>query len=361
MDGGLDARFVCDRSFEAQSRDLMAHATYPVPVQVIAAGKIRRYHGISWWKQLMDVPTMLLNIRDLFFIAMGGLQSLWLLWRWRPDVVFLKGGFVCVPVGFAAKVLGVPIVMHDSDTHPGLANRIVSRWARSIATGSPLKYYTYPADKTVYVGVPISAEFTPFTAAEKEQVRRSLGFPEPTRPLIVATGGGLGAQRINDAVIASASDLIDNYGAAILHVSGQSNYDKVKQRAPVSPHYQLVPFVGQGMAEVLAAADIVITRAGATTMLELAAVQACAVIIPHPNLTGGHQMKNAAMYAETGAAEVIPEARLLDSLEELQLVVGRLLADEGQRRRMGQALGKFARPHAARDVASLIVKAGQHV
>jgi UDP-N-acetylglucosamine--N-acetylmuramyl-(pentapeptide) pyrophosphoryl-undecaprenol N-acetylglucosamine transferase len=106
-------------------------------IKTIFAGKLRRYHGDSWFKRLFDVRANLLNLRDLFLFGVGLLQSLWLVKKINPDVVFLKGGFVGVPVGLSAALWHKPFVTHDSDALPGLANRIVSRWAKYHATGMP--------------------------------------------------------------------------------------------------------------------------------------------------------------------------------------------------------------------------------
>lgn len=356
--GDVEAQFICDRSFERQARSLMEQASLPVGVHVIAAGKIRRYHGISWWRQLLDFQTVILNIRDVFLMALGTLQSLWLILRWRPDVVFTKGGFVCVPVGVAARVMGVPIVMHDSDTHPGLANRITARWATRIATGSPLRYYAYPKAKAAYVGIPIDRSFQPLGSEDMKAARTELELPDIARPLIVVTGGGLGARRLNDAFLAAGDRLCEELGVAVIHITGQNDYERAQHQAPESVHYRLLPFVAKDMARVLGAADIVVTRAGATTMLELAALRATVVIVPHPYLTGGHQLKNAAMFEEAGAAVVLQEKQL-ETPDMLFTAMKELVGDNDYRQRLGGRLHEFARPQAARDVATMIIEASR--
>ena len=107
--------------------------------------------------------------------------------------MFTKGGFVCLPVGMAARVLRIPLVIHDSDAHPGLTNRILAKWASAIATGAPLKHYPYPESISRYVGIPIATEFAPFTDQQRTEAKRTLGL-DPNRPLVVVTGGRVGCQ-----------------------------------------------------------------------------------------------------------------------------------------------------------------------
>ena len=203
-DESVEIRFWCDRKFAPQARSIMWHFDDSIPVETVFSGKLRRYNDLPLWRQLLrPVSIVLPNIRDAFLIGLGFLQSLIKLRSWRPDVVFTKGGFVCLPVGMAAKVLGIPLVIHDSDAHPGLTNRVLSRWATRIGTGAPLKFYPYPKTISRYVGIPVNEEFKPFTPADRQKLKQKLGF-DPKRPLVVVTGGGLGARRINDAVLALA-------------------------------------------------------------------------------------------------------------------------------------------------------------
>lgn len=354
LDPKSEALFVCDKKFVRQARSLMEPAG--VDVRTVASGKLRRYHGIAWWKQLLDIPTTFKNLRDGFLVAVGVVQSIWLLRKWKPDVVFAKGGFVSLPVGFAAHFLKIPLVIHDSDAHPGLTNRVLSRWADQIATGAPLENYSYPKDRTHYVGIPIDRDFRPFSAAEIKQARTSLGFPDIARPLVVVTGGGLGARRINDALVTIAPSLIDA-GLSILHISGEGEFKRVSKTAPESVHYRLVPFVSEDMAQTLGAADVVVTRAGATTLLELAALHQAVIIVPNAQLTGGHQVKNAAVYTGAGAAEVIDEMRFAANPDELKELIVAIAIDKERQKQLGDALAAFAKPEAALDVAQLVVSA----
>jgi UDP-N-acetylglucosamine--N-acetylmuramyl-(pentapeptide) pyrophosphoryl-undecaprenol N-acetylglucosamine transferase len=356
LDPQLEAHFICDKKFAAQATELMSRADLTVDVTTIYAGKLRRYHTVAAWRQLLDIPTTLRNIFDLGLIAIGTIQSVWHLLRIRPDVVFTKGGFVCVPVALAAKLIGAPIVLHDSDAHPGLANRIIARFASSIATGAPLEHYPgYPEAISHFVGTPVDRAYQPFDESAKKAGRTWLGFPDIDRPLVVITGGGLGARRINEAVVESAQRLVDA-GVSIYHITGHTDFAVCESRAPESVHYRLVPFVSERMVDALGSADVVVTRAGATTLLELAALQQAVIIVPNPLLTGGHQLKNAVLYEKADAAVIYPEEQLTDR-DKFAGTILDLLKDEKRRTELSKRIATFAKSDAALDVAQLIVDA----
>jgi UDP-N-acetylglucosamine--N-acetylmuramyl-(pentapeptide) pyrophosphoryl-undecaprenol N-acetylglucosamine transferase len=355
-DESVEIRFWCDRKFAPQARSIMHHFDDTVPVETIFSGKLRRYNDLPLWRQLLrPVSIVLPNIRDAFLIGLGFLQSLVKLRSWRPDVVFTKGGFVCLPVGMAAKVLKIPLVIHDSDAHPGLTNRVLAKWAAKIATGAPLKFYSYPSEIARYVGIPINEEFKPFTLEKRQKIKESLGF-DPKKPLVVVTGGGLGAQRINTAV-AKRLDALLGITSLVL-ISGTSQYDELRATTPENDRrFQLHDFISSGMAELLGAADIVVTRAGATTILELAALAKPTVLVPNGFLTGGHQLKNARVYAENGAVEVIDDHELNANPQLLVDMLTSLLVNPKRLIEMSKKFHAFARPDAAEEMADLIMSA----
>lgn len=166
----------------------MQRAAVPVRVQTINAGKLRRYKHLNFWQHFTVKGAVRKNIFDVFKTGAGFVQSIWILMRFRPDVVFAKGGYVCLPMGFAARLLRIPLVIHDSDTRPGLTNRLLARFAAAIGTGSPLENYTYDPVKSRYVGVPISAEFTPVSVDHQRTLKRALGCNSDA-PLVVVVGG----------------------------------------------------------------------------------------------------------------------------------------------------------------------------
>lgn len=299
---------------------------------------------------MLDIPTVAKNLRDIFYIVGGFMQSVWLLQRFKPDVVFAKGGYVCLPLGYAAKLLGVPLVIHDSDARPGLTNSLLGRFAAAIATGSPLENYNYPADRSVYTGVPIDPAFHPFTDAEQRTAKQALGIVDLDKPLIVVTGGGLGAQSINTGVVSIAQQLLDD-GYAIYHVTGKKHYDTVKAAAPDHALYLLTPFVYKDMPNVLGAADIVVSRGSATFLQELAALAKPTIIVPAMHL--GDQIKNAVSFKEADAAYILDDAAVKDGAD-LYAAIRDSFNSPAKTKAMAERFHAFAKTEAAHDVAVLI-------
>lgn len=352
-----ELRFWVDKKFAPQAREIMGHFDKNIPVQTIFAGKFRRYHHLSVLQHIIWPSLILANLRDSFLVIFGFIQSFIKLIVWRPDVIFTKGGYVCLPVGIAAHILSIPIVVHDSDAHPGLTNRVLSRWARAIATGAPLDYYDYPKEISRYVGIPIADDFHVFSAQERKVARDKWGISH-AKPLVVVTGGGLGASRINDAVVYSLKDLL-RFTSVVL-ISGVGQYDELRAITPVNDKdFQLHAFVSKDMAKLLGAADIVVARAGATTILELAAIGKPTILIPNAKLTGGHQLKNAAVYNNENAAVVLNEDQMVENPHILVDAVKELLSNEKETQKMAKKFTTFARPNAAKDVAQMIISAGK--
>lgn len=328
----------------------MAHAAVSVDVHVIAAGKLRRYHGIPLWKQLLDIPTVAKNIRDTALILTGFVQSWLLLRHFRPDVVFAKGGYVCLPLGYAARALRIPLVIHDSDTRPGITNTLLGRFAEKIATGSPLENYNYPASRTTYTGVPIDGKFHPFSPSEQVRAKHDIGIVDLQKPLVVVTGGGLGAQSINSGIVAAAPRLLAD-GFSIYHVTGKRHYRAVVNSAPEHADYHVVEFVYKDMASVLGAADVVVSRGSATFLQELAALGKPTIIVPAAHL--GDQMKNAEVYKQAEAAYVVDDKQVASG-NSLYEAIKNCLENREETSEMVDRFHAFAKTDAARDVARLI-------
>lgn len=326
----------------------------------IFAGKFRRYHS-EGWKQLLDVKTMALNIRDAFFVCIGILQSVWKLHRLRPDIIFIKGGFVGVPVGLAAALLKIPFVTHDSDALAGLANRIIARWAAAHAVALPTESYTYPRSKTVTVGVPIAAEYQPVSAYDKRAFREKIGIPSEARMLFV-TGGGLGAQRINKAIVTVSATLLKEFpDLYIVHTTGHKHHVEISEQYshvlsdPTElERVQTLDFTNELYA-YSGAADVIVARAGATNMAEFAMQGRACVVVPNPVLAGGHQLKNATAYEAANAAVIVTETSLDNGADALKRALVQLLHSPETREKLEKNLHTFAHPDSAKELVNLLL------
>ena len=353
-----EIRFWCDRKFAPQARGVVHGYDPAIRIDTIFAGKLRRYHHLTFLQHFTIPSVIFPNIRDFLLVVFGTFQSIIKLLMWRPDVVFTKGGYVCLPVGWAAGLLRIPLVVHDSDAHPGLTNRLLVKSATTIATGAPLEYYSYPKSKTVYVGTPISAAFVPVSAQGRVVLKQELGV-NPYRPLVVITGGGLGARLINDMIVLHLNHYLAI--ADVILISGSDQYDELRA---ITPHddarFQLHGFVSKNMREMLSAADVVIARAGATTLLELAALAKPTVLVPNGRLTGGHQLKNAKVYTDKNAVIVVNDEQFTTHDDRtLFEATRRLVTDSTLQCTLSKNIHAFAKPNAARDMAQIILKAAK--
>lgn len=323
----------------------------------IWAGKLRRYHGVGW-KQFLDVKTMFFNIRDVFYTIMGIIQSVWVIGFYRPEAVFIKGGFVSVPVGLAAAFWRIPYITHDSDAVAGLANRVVARWATLHAVGLPEETYNYPKSKTKTVGVPIASEYKKVLPGEISAYKTDIGLPAECK-LVFITGGGLGAQVLNEAAMNVAASLLKDYpDLYIVHLTGYKKYKVIlsEYEKLVDKKYKSRLIVRDFVSDLYrysGAADIVVTRAGATALAEFAMQAKACIIVPNPFLAGGHQLHNAVAYEKAGAAIMVKEFALGT---ELGPSIRLLLDDSATIQHLGDKLHKFANPNAAKDLADLILK-----
>jgi UDP-N-acetylglucosamine--N-acetylmuramyl-(pentapeptide) pyrophosphoryl-undecaprenol N-acetylglucosamine transferase len=329
-------------------------------VRLIRAGKLRRYHG-EGLRQLLDVTTMAKNLRDAVFVLAGLWQSFWLLRELKPDAIFVKGGFVGVPVGLAAAALRIPYVTHDSDALPGLANRIIAPWAKIHTVALPKEVYSYPADKTVTVGVPLARHYKPFTKHEAADAREQIGI-DPHGIMLLVTGGGLGAQRLNAAVAACVPDLLERYpDLTIVQLAGRANEADLRQ------HYtKLLPakyqkrMVVKGFITNLhvysGAADVVVTRAGATSIAEFAAQKKACIVVPNPLLTGGHQLKNAKVLADRKAVMLVSEDKLRQDEHALMPPLVELLDNPKRASQLGEKLGQLDAGDSAKRLAMVLLE-----
>jgi UDP-N-acetylglucosamine--N-acetylmuramyl-(pentapeptide) pyrophosphoryl-undecaprenol N-acetylglucosamine transferase len=346
-----------DKKFASRAIQLLSHK---VRVDVIASGKLRRYANLKWWYRYFSWyhirRTHLPNLIDFFKIFGGFWQSFFKLRAWRPDVVFLKGGYVGLPVGWAAHWLKIPLVIHDSDTVPGLTNRLLAPLATAIGTGAPVKNYpNYPKDRTQFIGIPVRPEFQPLSDNAKSAVKKSLGL-RSDKAMIFAVGGGLGASDLNRLIIKTAPDVI-RQGRQILLLTGQDKNCQLVVKT--EPDLMIKPFLADDYAKAVASADLVITRAGATSLAELAMVKAAVILVPSPYLAGDHQTKNAAVYDKAGAAVCVDQRQLDDHPEKLITTINKVLDNKEFRQQLSANLAKFAKPDALNQMIEMILGASR--
>lgn len=308
---------------------------------------------------MQNFDVVIKNVID-FFKTIGGLfQSFFRLIANRPDVIFLKGGYVCLPVGVVAHLLRIPYVIHDSDAAPGLTNRVLAKHATKIATGMPLEYYNYPEERAEWTGIPISEEFSPATEAKQRALKKELGFDEK-KPLIVVTGGSQGAQHINEAMREILPQVLKI--SSVMLIAGRERYPEmldlkdyeVWEEGELKTNFRIIEFSAE-MHKLFGAADIVVSRAGASTMTELSSMAKAVIMVPNEKLPGYHQVKNAAAYEKANAAVIVADDKMYEDPELLLKAIRRLINHPEERDEISKNLKKFSKDNAAENLANTII------
>lgn len=340
--------------------DIPAHDLNIDQVYTVRAGKFRRFHG-EGLKQLLDISTMLKNIRDIFFVVIGTYQSWRLIGRIKPQLVFSRGGFVSVPVVVGAKLRRVPYITHDSDLIPSLANRLIAPWAKLHAVAFDKELYPYPADKTITTGIPLNKHFQLVTSELQERYRRELHIPAKSKVVFVI-GGGLGSQDVNSAVADAVPHLLQDFqDLYVVHAAGRNNEEELQNKynetVPEAEHQRLqVHSFIRDVYRYSGAADIIVTRAGATNLAEFAVQGKACIVIPSSFLAGGHQLKNAEYLAGQGAAIVLTVDDLITDPNRLARDISHMLHEPAKRKKLGAELAKLAQPDATHLIAKLILE-----
>lgn len=336
-----------------------------IRVRKVMSGKFRRYNW-SFKEYFENFGTTLTeiiwgNIKGFIGFSFGVVQSFFRLLskKNRPDVIFLKGGFVGLPVGISAKLLKIPYVVHESDAVPGLANRLLMRRAAVVAMGMPIET---EAKNQVFVGVPIAAEFKKVSKTKQEELKKTFGF-DTNKPLVVVTGGSQGSEHINDAMREVLPEMLKF--ASVGLVAGRAHYEEMVDlkkyeewdKAKLKSNFRLWNF-SPVMNEVMGAADVVVSRAGATTIAELAALSKAVVLVPFEKLPGGHQVKNAERLEKEGAAIVVRDDKMVKKPELLLEAAQKLVRSPKQRAGLAKSLNKMAKLGAAKEIAEILIKTG---
>ncbi len=306
----------------------------------VNAGKMRTYFS-------------LLNFFDFFKTGVGIIEALIKVFTIYPDVIFGKGGYASFPVLFAAKILRIPVVIHESDCAPGRVNLWASKFAKAIAISYDEAGEYFPKDKTVLTGQPIRSEITHI---EKEGAFEYLKL-NPSMPVLFVLGGSQGAEIINNTVIDALPELLKRY--QIIHQVGTNNVENTNERVSViltdelKDRYKSFGFLNSLAIKMSAGAStLVISRAG-STIFEIASWGLPSILIPFNKSNGDHARKNAFNYARAGACDVIEETNLTPNI--LIQEVDKLIANKTRLESMAKNAKNFGKPDAAEKIAKELV------
>lgn len=311
-----------------------------IKIRNIFSGKLRRYFSI--W-----------NFIDVFKIPIGLIQAFIYLFFKAPDVIFSKGGYGSFPVVISGWLLRIPVIIHESDSVPGLSNRILAKFARRILTSFPRTPY-FPLNKTVQTGNPIRVNLL---KGSREEAINIFGLHQD-RPVILILGGSQGAQRINEKILSMLPELIQHF--EVIHQVGQNNFDSYKKAVMANypeellRYYHIMPFLREKiLADAYAVADFIVSRSGSGSIFEIAAVGKPSILIPLPESAQNHQVENAYQYARTGAAVVIEERNFTPHLflEKIKFI----LNNPEIYKKMSQAAKNFAQTDASERIARIIL------
>ncbi len=314
----------------------------------VKAGKLRRY--VSWK-----------TITGVVRVPVGMAQAVGIVRRFRPQLVFTTGGYVAVPAGLAARLNSVPLLLHQQDVPPNLSNKLIAPLATriSVAFADSLAYF--PARKTLQVGNPVRQAILDMRQTTPQQARSTLGYAEQL-PLLLVTGGSQGARHLNMVACRALPGLLGH--CQVLQISGKALFEETRKLAEEvlagmdeasRRRYRLVPYMDAQMPTALQAADVVLCRAGAATLSELAVLGKASILVPLPPAIGNSpQEANADMFGRKQAAQVIRNADL-----EPQILVERVIAiitSNTLLQSMAHAALALAKPQATQEVAAIIAQ-----
>lgn len=342
-------------------------ATY-IRVRKLPAGKFHRYADWHFKDYFTNIEVTLKeliigNFCGFFCFIAGLITSFCRLVRRRnrPNIIFLKGGYVSLPVGLIARLFKIPYIIHESDVVAGLANRILMKKARKVAFGMPISAEMQAEHPNyVWTGIPVGAEFKAVNSAKQNSLKRAFSF-SPNQPLVVITGGSQGSENINEAVRVILPELLKFTSVGL--VAGRKHYENMIdlkkyenwEEASLESNFRMWEF-NTTMNELMGAADVVVSRAGATTIAEMAALKKATILVPFARLPGGHQQKNADRLQEVGAAAVVNDMAMVSDPTKLLDEIRHLVRSPRVRSDMAERLHKEARADAAHRLAKIILE-----
>ncbi len=312
-----------------------------IPIKNIISGKFRRYFSLQ-------------NFLDALKLPVGIVQSLWHLLVFMPDAVFAKGGYASVPVALAAWLYRIPIVIHESDAMPGMANQILSKIAKRVAVSFSGSENFFSEKKVVLSGNPIRDEIA---KGNREQAIRTFSL-NPEKKTILVIGGSLGARTINTAILNILSQALKQW--QIIHLTGEKEYASVVQEAArigvKAGHdgYHPYPFLLEELPQAFSVADLVISRAGANVITEIAANAKSAILVPIEGSANKHQEQNAFALSQSGAAILLEQSNLGENI--LLEKIKQIIDDKELNYELTERIKKFYNPKAASVIAEEILK-----
>ncbi len=314
----------------------------------IKAGKLQRF--VSWR-----------TLKGVARVPIGMTQAVGIVRNFHADAAFTSGGYVAVPAGLGARINGVPLLMHQQDVPPNLSNKLLAPLATriSVAFADSLRYF--PAHKTVQLGNPVRQAILDVRETSPQNARATLGLA-PDVPLLLVTGGSQGARYLNQTVCHALPELLNH--CQVLQISGKNLFEETQTLSnniltdtpiEIRQRYRLVPYMDAEMPLALQAAEIVVCRAGAATLSELAVLGKPSILIPLPPALGASpQEVNASMFEQKQAAEVIQN----NELKPAQLVerVKINISDYVKLNKMAESAKRLAKPDATQEIVEAIVK-----
>ncbi len=307
-----------------------------IPSKYVLVGKLRRYFSFRY-------------CIDIFKVPLGIIQALVYLLFYMPDAIFSKGGYASFPVVVVGWLYRIPILIHDSDANPGLANTFLAKFSDRVAVSYARAEKYFLAKKVVLTGNPLRADIN---QGEAQKAREKFSLLE-SKKVIFVWGGSQGAQAINNKILDILPDLLKRY--QVIHQTGEKNFKEVEHKAGVlgikngRRGYFALPFIEEGLKDILAVADLIISRSGSNSISEIAANGKASIIIPLANSANNHQRMNAYAIAKTGGCIVLEEANLGATM--LFDKINKIMNDAELKEKLEKNVKKFYHPEAAEKIA----------
>lgn len=312
--------------------------------------------SISGFQRKLSVKNFFKNIRTLFYLISSSFQTCKIIRTFKPDVVIGFGGYVSGPVLRCAYKMGIPTAIHEQNAFPGVTNKALAKNVDKVMiTVESVRKYFQPKNECVLTGLPVRGEML---RADRDFSRAQMGIKDD-EVLILSMGGSLGAKAVNEAAVELISKRADEKGYRFLHSMGRYGLwvpDKIKENGVDLDNHQNIEIREyiSDMDVCMSAADIVVCRAGASSLSEIEALGKASILVPSPNVAENHQYHNAMALVNNGAAIIIEEKDLTG--DRLIKEVDELVRNKEKRDKIGENARKMAMPDAKKRIADIVVE-----